>query len=225
MHIPKVLVHIPGVGENPYDETCRGQFISRRFWFISRVWVWDIFSWPACDDWKPWKTLTMKHVGANSYPEGSGSYPGCGCGTFFRGLNFWGLHRRLQAMKNPYDETCRGQFIFRRFWFISRVWVWDIISWPACDDCKPWKTLTMKHVGANSYPEGSGSYPGRRRRTFFRGLRATTASREEPLRRNTCGPIHPESSGLFIHHFKYLWGISTLYQFMLNIKGTVRHKL
>ena len=119
-------------GSNPPGRTPGAGILTFRWFFFvrgsippsARVWLWDIFlglratiasherpfSWPACDDWKPWKI-------------------------------------------NPYDETCRGQCIFRRFWFISRVWVWDIFSWPACDDCKPWETLTMKHVGANSCHE------------------------------------------------------------------------
>ena len=78
----------------------------------------------------------MKHVGANSYPEGSGSYPegsglfnvfflgvrgsisplrGCGCRTFFRGLR-----ATVARHENHHDETCGSQFISRRFWFISR---------------------------------------------------------------------------------------------------------
>ena len=109
IHIPKVLVHIPGVGvghyfvacvrrleamKNPYDETCRGQFVSRRFWFISRrFWPFQCFFFgPGLD-----------------FPSAR---------TFFRGLR-----ATVASHENHYDETCGSQFISRRFWFISqRFW-------------------------------------------------------------------------------------------------------
>ena len=106
--------------KNPYDETCRGQFISRRFWFISRrFWPFQCFflsgaRFPLCAGvgvghfFVAWvrrshamKTITMKHVGANSYPEGSGSYPEgwprsdpvrCACLHMRSTISWWAQH-------------------------------------------------------------------------------------------------------------------------------------
>ena len=102
----------------------------------------------------------MKHVGVNSYPEGSGLFnvfflgvrgsisPLCGCvgvGHFFAlcagvgvGHFFLACVRRSRAKKNHYDETCGGQFISEGFGSypegsgLFNVFFWSGARFPLC---------------------------------------------------------------------------------------------